>query len=92
MNKILMQYWNSDEREADYMTKINKNPEYVQIRKDSAKLSNELMKLLGEDKFSQVELSESDCLVMAEKTAFELGFEYACDLMQALGFGGVVNG
>ena len=31
-------------------------------------------------------------LAVTDETAFELGFRYACEVMQALGFGGVVNG
>jgi len=92
MHKILTQYWESDERQHDYMAKINKNPEYVQIREKSAELYQGLINVLDKENFGLLESDNYECLAMTEKTAFELGFEYACQMMQALGFGGVVNG
>jgi len=92
MKKILEIYWDSAERHEDYAVIMDRNPEYVEIMNEGAELSQELIKLIDRDKYRAIEANEGKSLAISEKTAFEMGFNYACELMQALGFGGVVNG
>jgi len=92
MNKLLQQYWIGEECENKRFSLIESNSEYGEIIDNSVELDKFLLKTLGREKFSSAESITSQHDIMKEEIAFQIGFEYACDLMRLLGFGGVVNG
>ena len=92
MKKILKAYYDCSEY-YELSHKLTHNTE------DKRKTHQEhcenltlIEKELGRLTMSKIENDVISLLEIEEETAFQLGFEYACELMRTLGFGGVVNG
>ena len=92
MNRILELHRDTTEY-VEAVAKLNKNTDEKQEKHQNYSDALDIAEKEMDVEFvMKLDSAVGALLAVTDETAFELGFRYACEVMQALGFGGVVNG